>query len=353
MTNTNPVSVLVAGMGHMGISHAKAYHQQAGYDICGLVNRSKPDLPEELKDYPVFSDFKVAFDELQPQLASISTYSDSHAEYAIHAMEAGAHVFIEKPLATNVADAIRVTDCAKANNRKLVVGYILRHHPSWVRLIQEARELGGPYVFRMNLNQQSSGPTWETHRRLMDTTPPIVDCGVHYVDVMCQITDANPIEVRGMGLRLSDQIAHDMYNYGHFQILFEDGSLGWYEAGWGPMMSESAYFVKDVVSPAGSVSIVVDPAAKSDDMNTHTKTSLLKVHFSQLNNDGGFLKQDNNISMLDEPGHDELCAREQAYMLKAITEDINLDRHMRDAVQSLKICIAADESVRSGDVVKL
>ncbi len=353
MTNANPVSVLVAGMGHMGISHAKAYHQQAGYSVCGLVNRSKPDLPEELKDYPVFSDFKVAFDELQPQLASISTYSDSHAEYAIHAMEAGAHVFIEKPLATNVADAIRVVDCAKANNRKLVVGYILRHHPSWVRLIQEARKLGGPYVFRMNLNQQSSGPTWETHQRLMDTTPPIVDCGVHYVDVMCQITDANPIEVRGMGLRLSDQIAHDMYNYGHFQILFEDGSLGWYEAGWGPMMSESAYFVKDVVSPAGSVSIVVDPAAKSDDVNTHTKTSLLKVHSSQLNSDGSFLKQDNNISMLDEPGHDELCAREQAYMLKAITEDINLDRHMRDAVQSLKICIAADESVRSGDVVKL
>jgi predicted dehydrogenase len=113
----------------------------------------------------------------------------------------------------------------RANNRKLVVGYILRHYPSWVRLIAEARKPGGPYVFRMNLNQQSSGAHWRTHRHLMETTSPIVDCGVHYVDVMCQITDAKAFEVRGMGLRLSGEIAPDMDNYGHFQVLFADGSL--------------------------------------------------------------------------------------------------------------------------------
>ena len=136
-------------MGHMGISHAKAYDQQAGYEVLGLVNRSEPELPDALARYPLFSDFKSAFDELKPALASISTYSDSHADYAIHAMEAGAHVFIEKPLATTVADAQRVVDCAKANGRKLVVGYILRHHPSWIKLIEEARKLGGPYVLSL------------------------------------------------------------------------------------------------------------------------------------------------------------------------------------------------------------
>ena len=337
----------------MGISHARAYGEHAGFSVVGLVNRSVPQLPDELQAYPLFTDFKSAFDELQPELACISTYSDTHADYAVYALEAGAHVFIEKPLAMNVADAQQVVECAKANRRKLVVGYILRHHPSWIKLIDEARALGGPYVFRMNLNQQSSGPAWETHKRLMDTTPPIVDCGVHYVDVMCQITDANPVEVRGMGLRLSQEIDNDMYNYGHFQILFDDGSLGWYEAGWGPMMSETAFFVKDVVSPAGSVSIIVDVNARSDDMDTHTKTSLLRVHSSTLDTAGEFVTADNDISMDDEPGHDELCFREQSYMLKAIREDINLDRHMRDAVTSLQICIAADESVRSGNAIKL
>ena len=87
-----------------------------------------------------------------------------------------------------------------------------------------------------------------------------------------------PVEVRGMGLRLSDEIKPDMYNYGHLQVLFEDGSVGWYEAAWGPMISETAFFVKDVMSPNGAVSIVMDPGAKSDDIDTHTRTDRIRVH---------------------------------------------------------------------------
>ena len=254
-----------------------------------LVNRSDVALPAELcRLRRSGARFDDALRDEKPDVASINTYSDSHADYAVTALEAGCHVFVEKPLATTVADAERVVAAARANGRKLVVGYILRHHPSWMRLIAEARALGGPYVFRMNLNQQSSGPTWETHKQLMQTTSPIVDCGVHYVDVMCQITDARPVEVRGMGLRLTDEIDPDMYNYGHLQVLFDDGSVGWYEAGWGPMMSETAFFVKDVISPNGCVSIVMDESAKSDDIDTHTKTSRIRIHRAATGADGKF-----------------------------------------------------------------
>ncbi|EKF18248.1 Gfo/Idh/MocA family protein [Nitratireductor pacificus] len=348
-----PIRVLVAGLGNMGRSHALAYHENPGFEIVGLVNRSRPDLPAGLGSYPLTTDYAEALARLKPDLVSVNTYSDSHADYAVAALEHGAHVFVEKPLATNVADARRVVDAARANGRKLVIGYILRHHPSWIRLIEEARALGGPYVFRLNLNQQSSGPTWHTHRQLMETTPPIVDCGVHYVDVMCQITDAKPVKVRGMGLRLSDEIAPDMYNYGHFQVLFEDGSLGWYEAGWGPMISETAFFVKDIVSPKGCVSIVMAEGARSDDIDTHTKTSTIRVHRAETDAAGRFASPDTLLSMDDEPGHQELCDREQAFVLKAIREDIDLSRHMDDAVQSLNICLAADESVRSGKEIEL
>jgi predicted dehydrogenase len=350
---SKPVRVLVAGLGNMGRSHALAYHNNPGFEIVGLVNRSKPVLAPELAGYTIHPDFATALQELKPDLCSICTYSDSHADYAVMAFEAGCDVFIEKPLATTVADAERVVAAARKAAKKLVVGYILRHHPSWIRLISEARKLGGPYVFRMNLNQQSSGPTWMTHKSLMQTTPPIVDCGVHYVDVMCQITDAKAVEVRGMGLRLSNEIADDMYNYGHLQVLYEDGSLGWYEAAWGPMISETAFFVKDVMSPNGSVSIVMDPNAKSDDIDTHTKTAVIRVHKAETGADGKFVHKDEDLKMDGEPGHQELCDLEQAYVLKAITENINLERHMDDAVQSLRICLAADESVRTGKPVKL
>ncbi len=347
------IRVMVAGLGNMGRSHALAYHNHPGFEIAGLVNRSRPALDPSLSGYAIQPDFEPALRELKPELVSINTYSDSHADYAVMALEQGAHVFVEKPLATTVADAERVVAAARANNRKLVVGYILRHHPSWVRLIAEARKLGGPYVFRMNLNQQSSGPTWETHKTLMQTTSPIVDCGVHYVDVMCQITDAKAVEVRGMGLRLTDEIAPEMYNYGHLQVLFADGSVGWYEAAWGPMISETAFFVKDVMSPNGAVSIVMDPGAKSDAHDTHTRTDKIRVHRAATGPDGRFTQADEVLSMQGEPGHDALCAREQDYVYRAITEDIDLTRHMQDAVESLRICLGADESVRTGKVVRL
>lgn len=334
--------VLIAGLGNMGRSHALAHHAHPAAEIVGLVNRSEVELPDSLRAYPCFESFEEGM-ATNPDLVVIATYSDSHADYACAAMEAGAHVFVEKPLATNVADARRVVETAQRTGRKLVVGYILRHHPSWMRLIAEARALGGPYVFRLNLNQQSSGAEWETHKALMRTTSPIVDCGVHYVDVMCQITDAAPVRVHGMGLRLTDEIAPDMYNYGQFQVIFADGSVGWYEAGWGPMMSETAFFVKDIISPAGAVSITEGNKGASADIDGHTKVGGILVHTP----DG-----DRTIEMPDEPGHQALCDAEQAFVLRAIAEDIDLSRHMSDAVQSLAICLAADESIRTGRPVQ-
>src|SRR4029077_864435 len=131
---------------------------------------------------------------------------------------------------------------------------------------------------------------------------------------------------------------------------FDDGSVGWYEAGWGPMMSETAFFVKDVVGPKGSASIVMAETpdkVKSDDINAHVKTNQILWHHADMS------KPDQRIDMTDEPGHDELCERAQRYLLKAIEEDIDLADQMEDAVKSLKIVIAADRSVKTGEVVLL
>ncbi|MBX2883839.1 MAG: Gfo/Idh/MocA family oxidoreductase [Granulosicoccus sp.] len=349
----NRIRVLVAGLGNMGRSHALAYHNHPNFEIAGLVNRSEPDLPPPLSGIPVTQDFYESLAKVNCDAVSINTYSNSHADYAIAALEAGKHVFLEKPMATTVDAAERVVEAARVHQRTLVVGYILRHHPSWVRLVQEARQLGGPYVFRLNLNQQSSAATWQTHKQLMQSTSPIVDCGVHYVDVMCQITDAIPVKVSGMGLRLTDDIPSQMYNYGHFQVYFDDGSIGWYEAGWGPMISETAYFVKDIISPRGAVSIVMDETARSDDIDTHTRTSCIRVHRSELNSSKAFKHEDVLLDMQDEPDHQELCNREQAFFSDAIVNNLNLERHWRDALLSLRVCLAADESVRSGNTVEL
>ena len=347
-----PLRTLVVGLGQMGLSHALAYHRNPGFEIVGLVNRSPVTLPDELRRYPVLPGFDAGL-ALRPGLVSVNTYTDSHADYAVAAMEAGAHVFVEKPLAPTVAEAERVVAAARRTGRKLVVGYILRHHPSWTEFIRRARQLGPPFVMRMNLNQQSSRAAWAVHKRLMDSTSPVVDCGVHYLDVTLQITDSPPVQVRGMGVRLSPEVAADQVNYGHLQVIFGDGSVGWYEAGWGPMISETAYFVKDVMGPKGSVSIIMDEAAGSSDVETHTRTSRIRVHHADTGPDGAFLAADEVLSMADEPGHQALCEREQAFVLDAVRNDRDLGRHMEDAVRSLAVVLAADRSMREHRAVDL
>ena len=358
------VKILVVGLGNMGVSHANAYDKMDGFEIVGLMSRtikSRTDLPDHLANYPRFEDYEAALAETKPDAVSINTWPNTHAEYALKAFEAGCHVFMEKPIATNNEDAEKVVAAARAANRKLVLGYILRVHPSWMKFIEVGKTLGKPLVMRLNLNQQSSGPAWAWHKNLIDSLIPIVDCGVHYVDVMCQLTGAKPVRVHGIGAKLWADAAKQ--NYGHLHVTFDDGSVGWYEAGWGPMMSEIAFFVKDVVGPDGCVSIVVPQDGQGDsgdaevsdsaDIDQHTKTNAIKIHYAAVDGDKNFAKPDEIMDMEDEPDHQELCDREQAYFLKAITEDLDLSESMDAAVNSLRIVLAAEESIEKEKAIVL
>ncbi len=354
-----PIRILVVGCGHMGKSHAKAYHTLPGFEIVGVVSRgekSRRDLLDALGgDYPQFSDYREALAATKPDAVSINTYPDTHADYASQAFTAGCHVFLEKPVAPTVAEAEAVVAAAERSGKKLVVGYILRVHPTWKKFIETAQTLGKPLVMRMNLNQQSSGEQWKTHKSLMESMSPIVDCGVHYVDVMCQMTRSRPVRVSAIGARLTEELVPGMYNYGQLQVAFADGSVGWYEAGWGPMMSEVAFFVKDVIGPRGCVSIagVKEGDAATDDIEAHTKAAVLRLHHADLKPDGTFVRKDDLIDCAGEPDHDGLCLLEQEFFLDAIRHDRDLADHMADAVNSLRIVLAADESFRTGRTIDL
>ena len=353
-TPANIVRILIVGCGNMGTAHAKAYSMLPGVQICGLVStgKSKNVLNERLgSNYVLFHDITTALTETKPDAVCISTYPDTHETFAVMALEHSCHVFIEKPLADTVEGAERVVKVAEMVGKKVVVGYILRHHPSWKKFIELAQGLGKPLVMRMNLNQQSHGNMWTVHKNLMRSLSPIVDCGVHYIDIMCQMTRSKPVQVNAIGARLTDDIPEHNYNYGQLQIRFADGSVGWYEAGWGPMMSETAFSVKDVIGPKGCVSIVAKTAGtygKSDNVDLHTNTESLRIHHAAMNDVNQFMQDDTWIDMEDEPDHQQLCSYEQQYFLKAIHEDLNLMDHLQDAMNSLQVALACDESVRSG-----
>ena len=103
----------------------------------------------------------------------------------------------------------------------------------------------------------------------------------------------------------------------------------------------------DVIDPVVFADAETAGNVKSDDINAHTKTNQILWHHADM------ATGDERIDMSDEPDHDALCEREQRYLLKAIDENIDLTDHMNDAVKSLKIVIAADQSIHTGEVVSL
>ena len=351
------LNVLITGIGRMGHTHTIAYHQLSGFNIVGISDLNESRAQEQCSslnlDIPVFTDFYTAVDKLKPDIVSICTHTDTHADFAVYAMNKGAHVFVEKPIARSAEEADKVRAAVVKTGRKLIVGYILRRHPSWQQFVEMTRELGKPLIMRMNLNQQSYTERWATHKAFIDILPPLVDCGVHYVDVMCQMTRSKPKMVNGIGARVTSEIEPDKVNYGQLQVVFEDNSVGWYEVGWGPMMSKTSNFIKDVIGPAGSVSIDKDPSEDPSSVKGHTEAERLIHHYSDVDENGLSSKEDEIIFFPDSPSHDELCKLEQEYLYKSITEDIYIIPHVDDAVNSLKICLAAVESYKTGKTVYL
>ena len=143
-----------------------------------------------------------------------------------------------------------------------------------------------------------------------------------------------------------------MYNYGNLQIRFEDNSVGWFESGWGPMISKTAFFIKDVIGPKGSVTLQADNFYKNPN-SSKTEENIILQHFSKVNKNNEFMYKDKQILLPENPTHDELCKKEQFFLLNAIRNNADLTEHMNHALNSLKIVLAADKSIKTGKTVIL
>ena len=142
---------LVVGCGHMGASHARAYQNLTqDFEIVGLVSRtpgSRQALNQQLgQSYPEFSDFKQAQAATAPDVVCISTYTETHAEYALASIAAGAHVFLEKPIANTLEDADAILQATRQAGKRLMISFVHRFREEWqtAKGIIARGELGTP-----------------------------------------------------------------------------------------------------------------------------------------------------------------------------------------------------------------
>jgi len=112
----------------------------------------------------VSSDFGVPARSLADVLSdphcdaiALASPASLHGEHVRHALKAGKHVFVEKPLALDVSEGQDLARLARKKSRVLMVGHLLRYHPHVLKLIELVREGRLGHVRRIFARRQSPG----------------------------------------------------------------------------------------------------------------------------------------------------------------------------------------------------
>ena len=184
----------VIGVGAFGRNHARVYHElaKAGLaDLCGVFDSDAARARAAAAEFrvPAFASLEELLEKVRPQAASVAVPTVAHLETARALMHAGVDVLIEKPLASNLAEADELIRLAKQGNRIAQVGQLERFNPA-VRAVL-------PLITR---------PMFFEVHRLSVFTPRsldvdvILDLMIHDLDVVLAFVNSPVKEVRAVGL---------------------------------------------------------------------------------------------------------------------------------------------------------
>ena len=120
------LKVAIVGCGRIADSHAAQIQRIKGSKIVGVCDREPLMARQLFERFPVgghFSDFQQLLQEAKPDVVHITTSPESHFDIAKTCLEAGCHVYVEKPFTLNAEDARRIIEIAIRNGRKITAGH--------------------------------------------------------------------------------------------------------------------------------------------------------------------------------------------------------------------------------------
>ena len=190
-----PVRVGVAGLGYWGPNIARNLGAIPGCELSWLCDLDITALERLARAFPSARGTSELSELLEdPELDAIvlATPVPTHAELAVKVAEAGKHCFVEKPLATNAADAERAIAAAEKAQKILMVGHLLEYHPAVDRLKEliDEGELGPLYYLygnRLNLG------------KLRADENALWSLGAHDVSVVLRLIGEEPEECLAHG----------------------------------------------------------------------------------------------------------------------------------------------------------
>ncbi|MDF2927051.1 MAG: hypothetical protein K0R57_5965 [Paenibacillaceae bacterium] len=328
--------VILVGCGYMGAVHLENLHKHKRVRLVGVVDLFSDKAKEFAHKYGAETwdtDYRELIKRSDVDIVIIATYPSTHLEIARTCLEAGKHILCEKPIAGNIAEAEQFIQLATNAKTKVMVGHILRHNTTFKRVADMIRggAIGGPIVMRMSQVKRTSN--WESHLALLKDASPIVDCGVHYVDVMRWVTGADVESVSGVGQRLAQDVPENTYNYGMITMKFTDGSIGYYEAGWGHNMPNDN--LKEFIGPKGRIRIIYrDQRPKHEQ---HLGNLIQYEHYPSG------AREDINIDYTLKP-----TGAQFDYFLGMIEEQRTATPTLEEVYRAMQVTIIADRAIHEG-----
>lgn len=184
-----PLQVAVVGAGHLGRIHAKLLAQVEDARLVAVVDPYEParQNAEAMFGVPTFACHREILDRIDA--AIIASPSDLHAQTATDLLIADKHVFVEKPITVEPADADRLVQLAAARRRTLQVGHVERFNPAWTAASEVTA--GAKYVEAVRASRFPG--------RCLDVGV-VMDLMIHDIDLVLSLTDAPLREVRASGM---------------------------------------------------------------------------------------------------------------------------------------------------------
>ncbi|MGB0985352.1 MAG: Gfo/Idh/MocA family protein, partial [Saprospiraceae bacterium] len=169
----------VLGVGHLGRIHLKCIELVEELELVGFYDPNEKNAATALKNHDI-----QQFDSLEALIAAVDmidvvTPTTTHFKLAKQAIEAGKHVFIEKPVTNTISEAEELLRLAKEMNVKVQVGHVERFNPAFLSL--KDKKLRPMFI--------------EAHRLAMfnprgTDVSVVLDLMIHDLDIILKIVDA-------------------------------------------------------------------------------------------------------------------------------------------------------------------
>lgn len=236
----------IIGCGGISELHIQALKAMPDVELVAGVD-IKPRRLEIMKQKfgltDLYDDFQTMLAGVKPAAVSICTPNSLHAPIAIAALQAGADVITEKPMAMNPDECRQMLAAAKASGRKLAVGFQYRHHPN-TQMLSRARDSGqfGEVMFvKCQALRRRGIPNWGVFgQKELQGGGPMIDLGVHVMEMAHYVMGSpKPVSASGniwtyIGQKPGNVASmwpnwdHATYNVEDLaigQIRFENGSV--------------------------------------------------------------------------------------------------------------------------------